>query len=83
MRTYAYDARVLDALARHGLMPQPSTSPEQLRDAVRDLYKYEIRVLRQRLLDGAIERRHYADHVVELRKRYWILSVPTELWAAE
>jgi hypothetical protein len=78
--TYAYHQPILDALARHGLVPLPSTPPSQLRDALRDLYKYEIRVLKERLLAGGIERRNYAAHVIELRKGYWLLSVPTELW---
>jgi len=78
--TYTYHERILDELARHGLMPLPATSPAQLRNAVRDLYNYEIRALRERLLAGKIERRNYGAHVVELRKRYSLLSVPTELW---
>jgi hypothetical protein len=77
---YRYDARVLDALASHGLVPRPETSPEQLRDAVRDLYKYEIKRLRLSLLAGHIARRDYADHVVALRRKYPLLSVPTALW---
>lgn len=80
MSRYVYHPRVLDELARHGLMPLPGTSPEQLRDAVRDLYKYEIKRLRDRLLAGGIERRHYAGAVVELRQRYPLLSLPTALW---
>ncbi|MGH9374196.1 MAG: hypothetical protein ACRD15_21995, partial [Vicinamibacterales bacterium] len=75
---YTYPPRILDELGRYGLAPRPATSPAQLRDALRELYKYEIRRLRSRLLDGLIERRHYADHVIELRKRYWLLSVPME-----
>jgi hypothetical protein len=78
--TFTYHQRVLDELARHGLVPLPATSPAQLRDAVRDLYKHEIKALRERLLAGRIERRHYATHVVELRNRYSLLSLPTELW---
>ena len=79
-KTYEYADRILDELARHGLKPLPGTSPQQLRDAVRDLYKYEIKRLRDRLLAGQIERRDYAGHVVELRKRYWLLSIPMQLW---
>jgi hypothetical protein len=79
-QTFTYHERILDELARFGLVPLPSTPPGRLRDAVRDLYKYEIRTLRDRLLGGGIERRNYANHVIELRKRYWLLSVPTELW---
>jgi hypothetical protein len=81
--TYRYHARVLDELARHGLQPLPTTAPGALRDAVRDLYKYEIRVLRERHLAGQIPKRDYASHVVALRRRYWLLSVPTELWTLD
>jgi hypothetical protein len=77
---YAYKPWILEELARHGLVPLPATSPSYLRDAVRDLYLYEIRKLRSDLLAGRIERRNYAAHVVELRKRYPILSVPVETW---
>ena len=78
--TRTYRQRILEELARHGLKPLPVTPPGQLRDAVRDLYKYEIRRLRESRLAGRIQKRDYADHVVELRKKYPILSLPTELW---
>lgn len=77
---YTYRPQILDELARHGLRPLPTTSPDRLRDAVRDLYLFEIRRLRGELLAGRIPRKQYADHVVALRRRYPILSVPTELW---
>ena len=79
---FRYDATILEALAGHGLVPLASTPPDRLRDAVRDLYKYEIRRLRDRLLAGEFEKTHYASHVIELRRRYWLLSVPTQLWRA-
>ena len=63
-------------------MPGPDTSPQQLRDATRDLYKYEIRRLRDRLLAGEFPKGEYADRVVGLRRRYWVLSVPLDLWVA-
>jgi hypothetical protein len=77
---YQYHANVLVELARHGLRPKPDTSPERLRDAVRDLYKYEIKRLRGDLLAKRILKKDYANHVVELRKRYPILSIPVDLW---
>jgi hypothetical protein len=77
---FRYEARVLDALAGHGLVPRPDTPPHQLRDAVRDLYRYEIRRLKLSLLAGQIAKRDYADHVVALRRRYPLLSVPVEQW---
>jgi hypothetical protein len=77
---YAYKPEILEELARHGLRPLPETSPRQLRDAVRDLYKYEIRRLKQRLLSGEFPRQAYAGKVIDLRRQYVILSIPTELW---
>jgi hypothetical protein len=78
--TYSYRPRVLDELARHGLSPLPATSPQQLRDVVRDLYKYEIRRLRDARLAGRIPKHDYAAHVVRLRERYPLLSLPLESW---
>lgn len=75
-----YHRQILDELARHGLVPASGTPPERLRDAVRDLYKYEIRKLRDRVVAGDIPRQELAGLVVELRKRYRLLSVPTALW---
>jgi len=71
---------VLDELARHGLAPLPATTPERLRDAVRDLYRYEIRRLRSELLAGHIVKRDYAGRVVALRERYPLMSLPLLLW---
>jgi hypothetical protein len=79
-RTYIYRPHVLDALAGHGLCPLPSTPPLVLRDAVRDLYRYEIKRLRLELLAGGIAKKDYAGHVIALRSRYPILSVPPALW---
>jgi hypothetical protein len=78
--TYTYYPSVLEELARHGLRPLPTSSPERLRDVVRDLYLYEIRALRRELLRGNIARNRYADHVIQLRRKYPLLSVPTEQW---
>ena len=80
VRVFTYHEQVLDALAAHGLVPTPETSPQRLRDALRDLYKYEIRRLRDRLLAREFPKREYAGHVIALRQRYWILSLPLPLW---
>ena len=77
---YSYHQEILEELARHGLTPLPSTPPGRLRDAVRDLYKYEIKRLRRDLLAGGIPKHDYANQVVALRKKYPLLSIPTELW---
>jgi hypothetical protein len=71
---------VLDALAGHGLRPRPDTSVDLLRAQVNDLYRYEIRRLRGRLLAGEIAKASYADAVRTLRLRYLLLSLPKEQW---
>ena len=80
--TYDYHPRVLEELARHGLKPLPTTPPQVLRDAVRDLYRFEIRRLREELLAKRIEKAAYAGHVVRLRSRYELLSLPLHLWTS-
>jgi hypothetical protein len=77
---YDYEPAVLDGLAGHGLKPHPGSSPQFLRDAVRELYRYEIKALRSALLAGRIPKADYANQVIALRKRYWLLSVPLQLW---
>jgi len=71
---------VLEALAGHGLRPRPDTPVELLRDQVNDLYRYEIRQLRGRLLAGEIPKARYADAVRTLRTRYLLLSLPRDRW---
>lgn len=79
---YVYAPEVLEELATHGLRPGPATSPQLLRDALRDLYKYEIKVLKRRMLAGEFPKQEYAGRVITLRRRYPLLSVPVELWIA-
>lgn len=78
--TYRYRTEVLEELARHGLNPRPTTSPQFLRDAINDLYRVEIRKLRDRCRGGEFSTRELPAHVVELRKRYVLLSIPMDRW---
>lgn len=78
---YVYADDILDALAAHGLHPTATTPPAAVRDALSDLYRYEIRRLRRTLLEGGIQKPDYSRHVIALRKRYWLLSLPVQHWA--
>ena len=77
---YEYAPEALEVLAGHGLRPGPGTRPAVVREALNDLYRYEIRRLRRRLRAGAIPMDRYKDHVIDLRKQYWLLSIPPERW---
>jgi hypothetical protein len=72
---YSYRADVLRALERHGVRPLPHTRPEVVRDYVRDLYKYEIRRLRERMLRGDFPKGEYAARVDALRRSYPVLAL--------
>ena len=69
-----YRADVLEHLLRHGVRPTEHTRPELVRDFVRDLYKYEIRCLRERYLRKEFPKVEYAGRVDELRRRYPVLA---------
>jgi hypothetical protein len=63
-----------------GLAPTADTPPALVRDAVNDLYRFELRRLRDRLRAGAIVRADYPDKVIALRRRYWVLTLPLPAW---
>jgi len=77
-----YRRDVLAHLLQHGVRPTPHTSPQLVRDFVRDLYKYEIRMLRERYLRREFPKLEYAEKVDALRRRYPILALkPSEFLA--
>ncbi len=75
-----YRPEVLDELASHGIVPREATPPGLVKDYLNDLYRYQIRKLRGQLLAGGIAKADYAATVLELRKRYPLLSLPIRLW---
>ena len=75
-----YRPEVLEELARHGLRPRAETAPARLREQINDLYRTEIRKLRNRCVSGEFPTRELAGHVRELRKRYMLLSIPVDHW---
>jgi hypothetical protein len=75
-----YKPDILDELARHGLRPTATTTPELLREQINDLYRIEIRKLRDRCRAGEFPTTELPRHVVELRKRYVLLSIRMEQW---
>jgi hypothetical protein len=75
-----YRPEVLEELARHGLSPRPDTTPGRLREQINDLYRIEIRRLRDRCRAGEFPTQDLPAHVRELRKRYVLLSIPLAAW---
>ena len=78
--TYVYREDVLAQLWAHGVHPTPETPPELVHEFVGDLYRFEIRRLRDRFRRQEIRREDYADHVVLLRRRYPLISLKPWQW---
>jgi hypothetical protein len=84
VKIYRFRADVLEQLARHGVCPRPSTPPELVHEFVSDLYRYELRRLRARLIRREIPKTGYFDRVVALRRQYPLVSLkPHEFLESE
>lgn len=78
--SYRYKPAVLEQLSAHGVRPTERTPPDLVRDFVSDLYRYELRALRARLLRGEIARTEYYGRVIAVRVRYPVLSLKPWQW---
>lgn len=83
MISYRYRANVLAQLWTHGVQPTPATRPELVHDFVTDLYRFELRRLRDRLVRGEIPKAGYYDRVVALRMKYPLVSLRPREWLEE
>ncbi len=77
---YRYKPGVLAQLSMHGVHPRTTTDPQLVHDFVNDLYRYELRRLRDRLVRGEIPKAGYYDRVVELRLKYPLVSLKPHEW---
>jgi hypothetical protein len=77
---YRYKPEILAQLANHGVIPKPTTPPVQARAVVNDIYRYELRLLRDRYLVGEFSKQEYYNKVVEVRNRYPVMAVLTRHW---
>jgi len=80
MGTWIYPPELLEALGPLGFAPSSRTPPELVRSAVDELYKYELRRLRNRLRAGVVARADYLELVIALRRKYWMLTLSLPAW---
>ena len=71
---YRYRPAVLEQLSRHGIHPTRLTPPDVVHAFVSDLYRFELRRLRDRLRRGEIPKAGYYDRVIALRLAYPLVS---------
>jgi len=79
---YNYRDDVLAELWKYGVRPTEHTPPELARGFIRDLYRFEIRKLRERYVRTEFSKREYFDKVVELRDKYPVLALLPRQWLA-
>ena len=77
---YRYKPEILAQLAGHGVIPKPTTPPTTARSVVNDIYRYELRKLRDRYLVGEFSKQEYYRMVVDVRNRYPVMTVLTRHW---
>jgi hypothetical protein len=77
---FTYRPEILAQLLEHGVRPAPRTRPAIVAEYLNDLYRYELRRLKARLIGGAIPKDSYSDRVVALRRQYPLVSLPVRLW---
>ena len=80
MPTYVYRPAILDQLLRHGARPTADTRPELVHEFVSDLYRHQLRRLRDRLVAREFPKIEYFGRVVELRNQYRIISMRPAEW---
>ena len=78
--TYRYRQDVLEQLWAHGVQPTAQTRPELVHEFVSDLYRFELRALRDRLVRKEIPKIGYYDRVVALRRTYPLISLKPAQW---
>ena len=77
---FHYRPDILEQLWHHGVHPTVRTRPALVHEFVSDLYRHELRRLRDRLLKREFPKPEYHGRVVELRKRYWLVSMKPDEW---
>lgn len=79
---FRYRADVLEQLWRHGVQPTERTRPDLVHEFVSDLYRHELRRLRDRLLRKEFPKADYYRLVVQLRGRYRLIAMRPREWMA-
>ena len=77
---WSYPPELSAVLLTFGLRPTPETPPTFVRDALGDLYRYELRRMRERLVAKEMDKAAYVELVIATRKRYWPLSLQPAAW---
>jgi hypothetical protein len=77
---WLYPPDLVAGLELTGLAPSPDAPPAVTREAVDDRYRDELRALRARHVAGEFDRPRYLELIIELRRKFWVLTLPLRAW---
>jgi hypothetical protein len=80
--TFNYRADVLAECHKHGVFPTEQTPPELARGFINEIYKFELRKLRDRYIRGEFPKLEYHQRVIQIREKYPVLALVPQLWLA-
>ena len=79
---FRYRDDVLAELWKYGVRPTEHTPPELARGFINELYKFELRKLRDRYIRREFAKAEYQERVIEIREKYPVLALVPRLWLA-
>ncbi len=79
-RRYLYRPDIIAQLLVHGVRPRQTTPPAIVREFIADLYRHELRRLSARVRRRELPHQELAANVIELRRRYPLVSIPIQEW---
>jgi hypothetical protein len=78
--TFRYRDDVLAELWKYGVRPRETTPPQLVRGFINNLYRHELRRLRDQYLRQEFPKREYLHRVVQVRDRYPVLALRPLQW---
>ena len=79
---FNYREDVLAECRRYGIFPTEHTPPAVARGFLNELYKFELRKLRDRYIRREFPKAEYHRLVIAIRDKYPALALPPRLWLA-
>ena len=77
---YKYRDDVLAELWKHGVRPTEHTPPALVRSFINEIYKFELRKLRDQYIRGEFPKVEYHRRVIQVREKYPVLALVPRLW---
>ena len=71
---------MLAELWKYGVRPTEHTPPEKVRTFINEIYKFELRKLRDRYIHGEFPKVEYHKLVIQIRDKYPVLALVPRQW---